>query len=245
MQHLLQNYTDDVCLYVYDITHKQTILTQQKDKQIVSASLIKVYIMTCVLEEIRNNKFTLSTKIHIPQEYILDDSTIIKQPMDMTIYDLMKWMIIVSDNTATNALIRYVGMNTINNYIQQLQFPNTKLQRCMLDFESGLQNYTSQQDMCDMYSMLHHKEILNDDLCQVALDILSLQQDNQMILRYIDTPITFLHKTGELDYLLHDCGLLYVKDTCYYVGVSIYSDIIEGNYELMGQIGKKILAYCK
>ena len=50
--------------------------------------------MTCVLEEIRNNKFTLSTKIHIPQEYILDDSTIIKEPMDMTIYDLMKWMII-------------------------------------------------------------------------------------------------------------------------------------------------------
>lgn len=246
MQKFLNHPNDDVCLYVYDITHKQTILSVQKDKKIVSASLIKDIIMLTALEQIRKEIFTLETQVYIPKEYILEDSTIIKQPMSMSIYELMKWMIIVSDNTSTNALIRLLGMETINNYAKELHLENTLLQRCMLDFASGLQNYISHQDMCDLYRMLHQKEILNEQLCNIALDILSQQKDNQMILRYIDTPTTFLHKTGELDYLLHDSGLLYVKDTVYYVGVSIKSNIIEGNYELMGQIGKEILTnYCK
>ena len=246
MQKFLNQPNNDVCLYVYDISHKQTILSQQKDKKIVSASLIKDIIMVTILEQIHQEKFTLETQIYIPQEYILEDSTIIKEPMYMSIYNLMKWMIIVSDNTATNALIRLVGMDTINNYAKELHLDNTLLQRYMLDFASGLQNYINHQDMCDLYRMLHNKEILTKELCQVALDILSQQQDNQMLLRYIHTPITYLHKTGELDYILHDSGLLYIENTCYYVGVSIKSSMIEGNYELMGQIGKEILTnYCK
>ena len=246
MQKYLNQPNNDVCLYVYDITHKQTILSQQKDKKIVSASLIKDIIMVTTLEQIRKEKFTLETQVYIPQEYILEDSTIIKEPMSMSIYELMKWMIIVSDNTATNALIRFVGMETINSFAKELHLDNTLLQRYMLDFASGLQNYINHQDMCDLYTMLYKKEILTEPLCQIALDILSLQQDKDMILRYINTPTTFLHKTGELDYILHDSGLLYVNDTVYYVGVSIKSNIIEGNYELMGQIGKEILTnYCK
>ena len=137
MLNILQHTNDDVCLYVYDITHKQTILTLQKDKQVVSASLIKVIIMVRVLEEVFNHTFTLETTIHIPQEYILDDSTIIKEEIDMSIYDLLKWMIIVSDNTCTNVLIHLVGMDSINTCAKKLHLSNTSLNSYMLDFASG------------------------------------------------------------------------------------------------------------
>lgn len=45
-----KNDEDDVCLYIYDITHKQTILTQQKDKLIIT--IVKTSIKSYSIENL-------------------------------------------------------------------------------------------------------------------------------------------------------------------------------------------------
>ena len=68
-------------------------------------------------------------------------------------------MIIESDNTATNVLLKYFGIENINNYIiNALNVKNTYVQRYMLDekaIKNGLNHYMSQKDMLNIFTLLY------------------------------------------------------------------------------------------
>ena len=165
-----------------------------------------------------------------------------------TINELINWMIIESDNTATNVLLKHFGMENINNYIVNvLKVKSTYLQRYMLDekaIENGLNNYISQKDMLDIFSLLFNKKILNDESCDKAINILYNQRCQDQIMRYIYEPVKFAHKTGSLDFLSHDIGVMNINNKIFYIGISIYnSSDKKGNKRLIGNIGRKIYDY--
>ena len=63
-------------------------------------------------------------------------------------------------------------------------------------------------------------------------------------MRYIFEPIKFAHKTGSLDYLNHDVGVMNINNKMVYIGISIYNSYNKkGNKKLIGNIGKKIYNY--
>ena len=159
-------------------------------------------------------------------------------------------MIIESDNTATNVLIKCFGMNSINQYITNtLNLNSTVLQRYMLDFNAinkGINNYTSQDDLYLTFSKLFNKEILNNDLCNIAIDILYNQQHQDQIMKYINNEVKFAHKTGSLSYLNHDCGVMNINHKLYYIGISVYdSKKKDGNKELVSNLGKTVYEYIR
>lgn len=136
-------------------------------------------------------------------------------------------MIIKSDNTATDVLLKHSGIENINHYIANvLKVKSTYLQRYMLDekaIENGLNNYMSQKDMLNIFILLFKKEILNEELCNIAIDILYNQRCQNQIMRYIYEPIKFAHKTSALDYLNHDVGVMNINNKMVYNGSSIYN----------------------
>ena len=153
-----------------------------------------------------------------------------------------------SDNTATNVLLKYFGMENINNYIiNVLNIKNTYVQRYMLDekaIKNGLNNYMSQKDMLDIFTLLFSRKILNNELCEKAINILYNQRCQDQIMRYIFEPVKFAHKTGSLDYLNHDVGVMNINNKIVYIGISIYnSNNKKENKKLIGNIGKKIYNY--
>ena len=115
-------------------------------------------------------------------------------------------MIIESDNTATNIIIKTFGMEKINDYILNvLNVKLTSFQRYMLDedaIKNGFNNYTSQNDMLNIFTKLFNKKILNNELCNIAIQILYNQRCQDQVMRYIYEPIKYAHKTGSLDYLI-------------------------------------------
>ena len=253
----MKQFQQKIQAYLDDTTDKTAILIQplnstvplyEKDShvQMVSASTIKVPIMCCALHEVLHHKLALDQMIYVSQQDILSDSQVFEDgPTHMSLLDLIYWMIITSDNTATNVLIKTLGMNTINEYIQtELKVNSTKVERIMLDYEAvkqGKNNYTSQQDQMMIYTKLFNQEILNKELCDLALEILYAQRCQDLIMRYIPYPVPYAHKTGELDYLIHDCGVMTINQQLYYIGFSAYEcKDINGNTKLAGTIGKLI-----
>src|SRR5690606_14639683 len=68
----------------------------------------------------------------------------------LTLLDLATLMIVVSDNTATNALIDRLGMASIQVTISRLGLAGTRLGRKMYDFEArarGFENVTCARDI--------------------------------------------------------------------------------------------------
>lgn len=216
-----------------------------------SASTIKVPIMLAALDEVRKGNLTLEQQIYVGKELILDGAEAFENgPGEYSLHELITWMIITSDNTATNTLIQLLGIDCVNGYLKEvLQAKSTVLQRFMLDraaAERGMDNYISQEDLLCMFEKLYAGEILTEELRQTAMTILYSQRHQDQVLRYIWEPVKYAHKTGSLAGLNHDAGVLHIKGKKYYIGVSVYnSSNKRGNRTLSGNIGRMVYDYLK
>ncbi len=241
---LLDNDNEDISILCKDIKNNENIYCKNECEKIISASTIKIQIMLSILEKIKQNKIMLTDRIFVKNIDILEDTEVFEQGEGYyTIEELINWMIIKSDNTATNVLINKVEFDYINQYIKkELKLEKTELNRLMLDNvarKNGKENYMSQKDMLKTFEMLYRKEILNNNLCNLAINILKKQRSQNQIMRYIYDNVDFAHKTGVLDYINHDVGVMHIKNRIYYIGISVYNcKEKRGDKQVVGKIGK-------
>lgn len=248
---VIENSNENVAILINEINSMDYIYNYNSNIKLVSASIIKVPIMLAVLNEIRKGRISFNDKILVKNQDILDDSEVFENgENNYSIYELINWMIIKSDNTATNVIIKTITMEKINNYITNvLNTKSTYLQRYMLDenaIKNGFNNYTSQMDMLNIFTKLFNREILNTELCDIAIKILNNQRCQNQVMRYIYDPVEYAHKTGSLDYLNHDVGVMKIKNKQFYIGISVYnSNNKKGNKQLIGNLGRMTYEYLK
>jgi beta-lactamase class A len=99
-------------------------------KTMRSASLIKLPILTCALEKVARGELSLEQRHVLKTDEVAGGAGILHTLQDglpLTLYDLLTFMIIVSDNTATNMVIDLCGQDAINAYMQNLGLTQTKL----------------------------------------------------------------------------------------------------------------------
>ena len=211
-------------LLMTDIATGETIHALEPEARVVSASTIKVPILLCALEQVRRGERRLEEMLPVPPETILEDTEVFERGVAAySLWELLYWMIVESDNTATNTVIDALGYDAINSYAQEvLGLKDTLCRRKMLDWaaiEAGRNNYTSAADQGRMYSLLFHGRILDEALRETALDMLRRQRSTDLFLRYIPENVTVAHKTGGLDYVCHDAGIFYVPHRPFYLGI--------------------------
>lgn len=186
-------------------------------QQIRSASMIKVFIMAKAYEDIKDGKFSEN------QELVLKDSdkvggagSLVGWPTGskITVHELLKLMITESDNTATNMMIDLLGMDNINQYIREHGYSDSLLQRKMMDTQAvkeGRENLTSSHDLGQFFTLLYNKKIISAEYDDKMIDLLKQQTDTECLPQAIKN-VPIAHKTGELDHLYHDGGIVYNGD---------------------------------
>jgi len=212
------------------------------DERVSSASTIKVPIMLTLLQRVADGRESLDTKVLV--EDILEDSRPFEQgPRTVTLEEVCRWMIILSDNTSTNFLIRRLGMEEINAYCQRLGLQQTAVRRVMLDFEAleaGRDNTTSACDQYICYRALYDQSILTPELCRLGLDMLFSNRDYALLYRYIPVPLHLAHKSGGLDFLSHDAGIFFLPREDYFLGVFVTDGTENQRQRAIGDISKWI-----
>lgn len=241
----LNAFKGKVSALLVDMDTEQTVFAYKPELEMVSASTIKVLIMLTALQRVMDEKLDLDDELTVRTADILSDSTVYEYGETTDTLDhLIRWMIIESDNTATNVLIRTLGMDEINTYGKQLGLQVSRVERIMLDFDAiaaGRNNYTSAMDQYKMYNHLLESDILTPELCEYAIEVLLTQRSTDNFLRYIPEPLSVAHKTGGLDCLNHDAGVFFLENVCYYLGV--FASDADNDItckRLLGRIGKLV-----
>lgn len=215
----------NISVVLKNLTTNEMIYKYNELKQVPSASIIKIVVMIEAMNQVMKGRFKLDQMINIEDQDKVEYSIITElQINQFTFEDLITLMIIVSDNTATNLLIDLLGEENINRFARELDLENTILQRKMMDFEAarrGKQNYTSPFDMSRLLDMIYRKEILSHDMCDFMMNILKKQKDREMIPKYLSGNVVAAHKTGELENLNHDIGIIFLDEIDYSLGVFV------------------------
>lgn len=172
------------------------------DQQMQAASLIKLYIMGAVYEDYDS----LSSKYSKDQ---LDNA--------------LNSMIIVSDNDAANTLVNYLGggddaagMARVNKFCQDHGYTSTSMGRLLLADNSNGDNYTSAKDCGKFLKTIYQIDKgtatdNNDTLAgaEYMYRLLKMQTRKNKIPAQMPSEVKVANKTGELDHVENDVGIIY------------------------------------
>lgn len=208
-------------LLMMDLQRGVELLNHDGDAQVTSASTIKVPILMTALDLASQNKLSMDQMVPIGTPF--EDTTVFEPEnlqSEYTLMELLEWMIINSDNTATNAVIDLLGMDAVNAFVTRVGAKQTVLQRKMLDFEAqkaGRDNLTSARDQFMFYALMSWCA-KRDALWQEGMEMLYRQRGGAFM-RYLCGPLSLAHKPGGLDHVAHDAGLFMNNENPFYLGI--------------------------
>lgn len=234
--------------YLYaDMNCSKIHFEKYSKDQVVSASMIKVPIMLCVFSLIEKGEASLATEIIVEEKQILEDSLVFEYGQrKATLHELVVWMIVNSDNTATNVLISFIGMDQLNAYFSEIGLSQTRVERLMLDYQAikdGRNNLISLWDFMTCMKLLKETED-EREYARLALDIMKQNRDHESLCRYIYEGPVIAHKTGGLDGIVHDAGIIYTAAGSYFLGVFISefshsTELEKEAQKLIGRLSRK------
>jgi len=204
----------NVSLIIQDL-QGDILYEQNSQSQIPSASIIKIPILYQLFSQIEDGKVRLDELHKLTENDIVGGSGNLQhEPIgsQFNMETLARKMIRVSDNTATNIIIRRLELSSINTMMSELGMKSTQLNRLMMDFDAvaaGRQNYTSPAEMNELLLKLHSADFLSKASRELILDMLMNCDDNTTIPSQLPTDIAVAHKTGTLDYVRGDAGIIY------------------------------------
>jgi beta-lactamase class A len=239
------------CAFVIENLKTGECASYNENEVVPSASLIKVFIMGEILRQVKEGKLSLKQRIVVEKDVKVPFSilTILDDGNSYSLADVITLMIVQSDNTAANILMEMAGTDNVNKFINSLGLKNTILQRKMMDFNArkeGRENYTTASEMAEMMELLYTGKVLNEDYSAYMIDIMKKQLDTSMMMLNIPDETVVAHKTGELDFLDHEVGIVYQDNGDYIFCVLIW-DAVSNNYarQALGSISKVVYDYFK
>lgn len=181
------------------------------DNVFPAASLAKLPIALELMRRADMGQFDLNERLDTSREPRVGGGGVLDYldpTTSLTLNDLCFLMIGVSDNTAANFLLDLVGMGEVNETLNRLNLPHTRLARRFMDLAARAahrENVTTAADMTSLLSLLWGSALPGASRLR---DILAAQQLDEDLKALLPETSRLAHKTGSLDGIFHDAGIL-------------------------------------
>ncbi len=217
----LMSYDGKMGIYLDDF--HGNVISIDGDEAFETASAIKTYILVCLFDQVEKGNKSFEDVIEYKQEHVVDGSGVLPalEPGAMLrVKDAATFMIIVSDNIATNMIIDYLGLDTINQCIRDLGCRDTVLHN-PIHFEKYDKLGTSTpRDYASIFTRLAKGELISRSADEKMVEIFKKQHYNTMITRdfpavYMDSDntddilISVASKSGSMDACRNDGGIVF------------------------------------
>lgn len=241
LEQVVAPYGNAVSISVVDIRTGATC-DINANKQVISASMIKLAVMAAYLQAVDAGTINPQQALPLARMKIVGGTGKIQSERARTYtYDaLCRYMIMYSDNTATNALIDALGVNTVNTRARELGCTQTTLNRKLMQLNTGVDNYTSAADVSRLLCAFYTQTAASAGQCTKAMDFLLQQTDGDGIPQGL-SGVQFAHKTGTLGGIRHDGGIVMARSP---YTIVVMCELPEGKANaLMTQVARKTQQY--
>jgi len=182
----------------------------------VPASLLKVPIMISILKKVEREEIKLTDKIELIKNDLDKNSGKVYLKgagTKITYWELIKEMILSSDNTSKNALKRQLSDSEINAIFTHVGISNPYI----------LQNgqVVTPRGYARILKSLYYSTYLSSDLSEKALDLMTDTEIESLISAGIPYQIQIAHKFSERPDTLGDCGIIYHPTNPYFLCVMV------------------------
>jgi len=194
------------------------------DERVRTASTIKIAIMIEAFARVAEGHAKWTDELVLTKAARYSGSGILPEMSDglhLSLQDCVRLMMLLSDNTATNMVLDYLGTDSVNERMNALGFKSTRLMRRVGgggDTKEGKLpenkvfglGATTPHEMVDILEKLDRGQIVSASTSKEMIDLMKREQARFAIGRTIPET-TVATKYGALDALRSCIGIVYSK----------------------------------
>lgn len=207
------------------------------DSLFPTASVIKVPVLVELFYKFSEGKLKKDTLIAFDDSLKYGGSGVLQYFYDsakLKLIDIAVLMIILSDNTATNLVLDCFAdehdakLNAVNERMKSLGLNNTKILNKLMSFKTKKNTpealrfgvgYTTPNDMVKLLELLANGKIISPETSAEMINIMKNNQDYEMMKRYLPEDVAVANKSGSIDRMKADIGIVYAKCATYAVAI--------------------------
>lgn len=189
-----------------------------------TASTIKIAVLLALAARVHSGKLQWGSSIKVKDEDRVPGSGVLSlfsHEAVITIEDLARLMIAVSDNTATNICIELAGMDYVNSLLRDLGLEKTSLRRKMMDARAvaeGHENVSTPRELAILMEAIYHRTRIPAEVAAKTLEILSLPKDGPFSVG-LPQGVKRANKPGGLGHVSVDAGIVFLPQHPYVLAV--------------------------
>jgi beta-lactamase class A len=199
------------------------------DQYFHAASTMKLAVLLGVMREVERGDLTLDAPVHIRNRFT---SIVNQEPFmldlardadpdvyghlgkTLSVRELAFWMITKSSNLATNLLVDIVGINNIQQALDELEIDGVKILRGVEDqaaYQAGLNNEVTANGLLKLLRLIANRKAYSREASEEMLSILLEQQFRSGIPAGLPKAARVAHKTGNISTVNHDAGIIFLE----------------------------------
>ena len=180
------------------------------DRVFPSASLYKLGVMVEAYRAATAGQLSLdTTTITIVPDDLTDDGYYTPEGVTLTVREAIERMITISDNSPAIALVALLGAPVIDATVASIGLTDTRLNFYRTTDRTADYNTTTARDMTRLFIGLVKGTVISPAASAEMLAVLDRQRVNDRLSTGLPAGTRFSHKTGDLDGVMHDAGVIW------------------------------------
>ncbi|MCW6037061.1 serine hydrolase [Spirulina subsalsa FACHB-351] len=182
----------------------------QGNKPFAAASTIKTPILIAFFQALDAGSVSLTETLVMEEDTLAGEAGDMQyQPLGtrFSALDTVTRMITISDNTATNMIMKRLGgQDILNQRFTEWGLSATMIHNLLPDVEGT--NTTSAVDLAHVMARVNRGDLVNLRSRDRLLEIMRNVQNNQLLPQGLDNGAIIAHKTGNIGSVVADAGLI-------------------------------------
>jgi beta-lactamase class A len=186
--------------------------------QAPAASTIKLPIMIEVMRQAQEGMVSLNEPHTITRDRVVGGTGVLQNQVGrtLTMREVLETAITRSDNVGGNLLVGIVGMQSVNQTMRSLGYPQTRISRAFMDTEAqrrGLENLTSARDMAAMLQAIYEGSLVSPAASAEMLRMLKVRGEQNdrgldFIGRRLNPRPTIAHLNGSFTGIRNEAAIV-------------------------------------
>lgn len=230
-------------VYFHDLQDGER-LELRADEKFHPASTLKLLVMFTVYQDVGAGRYALDTAVPVtktflsaaekdPKPFEVAPSKALEPKVGQTatVRELTELMITVSDNLATNLLIRLAGgPEAVTKLARELGAQRSDVRRWIEDeqaFQEGLSSVAVPREYGHLLERLWRGQVITQEASAGMLALMRQVKDGSMLPKKLPRGAVVAHKTGSISSVRNDVGLVTLADGRTFVAVFFSRRLID------------------